>query len=277
MVLKGSSHTSIKSYPWISYERQVFIIPRLILFLERRIMKNTQKRNVNVCIILVLVFLFTGILCASMFGSWGGFAGMGILLSIAGGITSFACIFIFKKRSDSFEEALKNKSSLGHFIYSQKEWAEYTKQDTLMRNQEKMFIFIVLSAITIPIFLIFIVFVDEAQFAMFFMMCGLIGLYAIMAFIVPKIICVLRNTKGAEIMILDKAIILDGEFHTWDFPLSKISSIREKKKPFPHMQVSYDFVDRLGPRSYVFRVPFPQKDEGFRKAFAALKRKNGLV
>lgn len=243
---------------------------------KQAVIKNNQRPKMISCIILSIFFFISFLFWASTFSRFGGFAGMMILLSILFSVTSFVFIFVFKKRSKVFAQAIKNNSSLGIFSYKKNEWQEYLDKEVGLRNQEKKFIFIVLSAITTFIFFIVIITLPEGKLMLFLVLVGLIALYAFMAFIVPVVSNALRNKNGAQVIILDKSIILDGTFHTWDFPLSKLATVKEKKTPFRHMQVSYDFFDRLGPRSYIIRIPFPKEEQVFKEAMNKLKRINNL-
>lgn len=233
-------------------------------------MKNNQKKKMFVSVALTILFGLIFVIGINLFSELGEFAGLIILMSLLISITSFVCIFIFNKRSKSFENAIQNKTGK-IFSYDKKEWTQYIKEDTKLRNAEKKAIFIFLTIITIIIFAIFILIIEEAKLEMFIVGLLLIGLYAFMAFVVPILSKSLKNKKDREIMIFPKGIIIGNTFHTWDFPLSKLSSVKEKKKPFEYIQVSYEFFDRLGPRSYTIRLPFPKNKEEFRKAIKNLK------
>lgn len=233
-------------------------------------MKNTQKRIVNICIVLMIIFGLSTIFGLVSFNEIGDFAGFIVLVSLLISLTSFVCIFIFKKRSTAFDEAIQNKTGK-IFTYTKEEWKKYLDSEYDIRAKEKRAIFIFLTTMTVPIFAIFIAIIIEAKFTMFLVGLGLICLYAIMAFVVPRINRRFQNHEIRQIMIFPKGIIIGKTFHTWDFPLSKLSSVKEKKTPFEHVQVSYEFFDRLGPRSYALHLPFPKNKEEFRKAIKMLK------
>ena len=178
--------------------------------------------------------------------------------------------------NEAIDAAIKNNEKLGLFSYSKGEWQKYLKAEYELRCRQKKGTFSLLSVITIPIFVIFIIFIDEGRLAMFLVMLGLIALYAFMAFIVPLISFSLRNKGSGEILVLEKGIMIGKTFHTWDFPMSKLSSVKKKKKPFMHFEVVYDFYDRLGPRSYTLWLPFPKDEKKFIDAFRRMKQINSI-
>lgn len=231
-------------------------------------MKNNQKPKMYISLAASVIFLLIAFFSISNFHTLGGIGGALFMISILISGTSFACIFIFRRRSDALEKIMGQESRIFH--YPKKRWQQYLKNEYKLRGNEKKGIFILLTIITSVIFLIFIAVIDEARLAMFLVMLALIGMFAFMAFIVPRISYRFAKDTG-EIGILDKGVMINGTLHTWDFPLSKLGSIKEKKKPFHHYQISYDFVDRLGPRSYVIRLPFPKEEKEFRDAIDRLR------
>lgn len=231
-------------------------------------MRDNQKPKMIACVLLTIISAISAAAGMITFDILGGLAGAIILVSILIGMTSLICIFIFRRRSQALIRMLNQERKI--FTYPQDEWQRYLKHEYRMRGQEKRAIFYILSTITAIIFITFIIFIDEGSLAMIFVMVVLIGMYAFMAFVVPEISFRLRKETG-EIGVLEKGIIINGTLHTWNFPLSKLSSVKELKRPFHHYRVCYDFVDRLGPRTYTIRVPFPKNEETFRDAMGQLQ------
>jgi hypothetical protein len=128
--------------------------------------------------------------------------------------------------------------------------------------------------------MMFVIFVEEeAKLAMFLVMLGLILLYAMAAFIVPWLLRKLRKSEDVTVLILPKGVLLHKQFHSWDFPMSKLASATYEKKPFQHLEIVYDFVDRTGPRSYTINIPIPDgvNEQKAQSVIEDLKRSNGLV
>ena len=61
--------------------------------------------------------------------------------------------------------------------------------------------------------------------------------------------------------MLEKGVLLNKEFHTWDFPLSKFYSAEFQEEPYKHIEIIYEFIDRTGPRSYTVNVPIPENNK----------------
>ena len=124
----------------------------------------------------------------------------------------------------------------------------------------------------------FVIFAEEAKLAMFLVMLALILLYAMAAFIVPWLLRKVRKNEDATVLILPKGVLLNKQFHSWDFPLSKLASASYEKKPFEHLEIVYNFVDRTGPRSYTINVPIPDgvNEQKAQSVIDDLKQSNGL-
>lgn len=233
--------------------RKIFILAGLLL----QIMINSQKPKYIACIWLTLIFLALAFSGFMLFEALGGIAGAIILIGLAASLTSFICIFIFKKRSDALDRALSKNDYIARWKFTKREWQDFLKREHSLRRLEKAGIFIVLSIITLIIFMVFILFIDEGRMAMLFVMLTLIMIYAAAAFIVPAAMFKIRNREDAEVLILKKGILLDRTFHTWDFPFSKLTSAKYRERPYKRLEVAYEFFDRLGPRDYLVLVPVP--------------------
>jgi len=79
-------------------------------------------------------------------------------------------------------------------------------------------------------------------------------------------------------LILHKGVLLNKQFHSWDFPMSKLASASHEKKPFEHLEIVYDFFDRTGPRSYTINIPIPEGEDWkkVQNVVDELKNFNGL-
>lgn len=241
--------------------------------------KNRQKRIYQVFLALTVVFTVLIFLTIGFFDSFGNSAPPILFLSFFLGIVCLVCTVIFLKRSREIEHALTDQSYIAQWDYTGEKWKAFMEKEDGFRTGERKVVFVFLTVITVIIFMMFVIFAEEAKLAMFLVMLGLILLYAMAAFIVPWFLRKLRKNEDATVLILPKGVLLHKQFHSWDFPLSKLASASYKKKPFQHLEIVYDFVDRTGPRSYTINVPIPDgvNEQKVQSVIEDLKQSNGLV
>lgn len=239
--------------------------------------KNRQKRIYQVFLGLTVVFFLIMIVTIAFFDSFNDWAPPTLFLSFFLLVVSLICVIIFRKRSKEIEHALADQNYLAQWHFSSAKWGAFMNQEDDFRTGKRKVAFVFLTVITVIIFMMFVIFAEEAKLVMFLVMLGLIGLYALAAFIVPWLIRRFRKDEEATVLILHKGVLLNKQFHSWDFPLSKLASASYEKKPYTHLEIVYDFVDRTGPRSYTVNVPIPDgEDEQAQKVIEELKRSNGL-
>lgn len=224
--------------------------------------KNRQKKIYQVFLGLTLIFTLMILLIIGYFDSIGDWAPPALLMSFFLGIVCLICVFIFYKRSKEIEHALEDQSYIAEWHYSAKKWKEFMNVEDDFRTGERKVAFTFLTVITVIIFMMFVIFAEEAKLAMFLVMLGLILVYAMAAFIVPYLIRHFRKIEDVTVLILHKGVLLNKQFHSWDFPMSKLASASYEKKPFEHLEVVYDFFDRTGPRSYTINIPIPEGEDG---------------
>src|SRR6056297_539325 len=240
--------------------------------------KNRQKQIYQVFLGLTLIFILMILLIITFFDSIGDWAPPALLLSFFLGIVCLICTFIFYKRSKEIEHALEDQSYIAEWHYSAKEWKEFMNSEDVFRTGERKVAFIFLTVITVIIFMMFVIFAEEAKLAMFLVMLGLILVYAMAAFIVPYLVRCFRKKEDVTVLILHKGVLLNKQFHSWDFPMSKLASVSYEKKPFEHLEVVYDFFDRTGPRSYTINIPIQggKDSKEAQSVIEELKSSNGL-
>ncbi len=226
-----------------------------------KMVKNRQKTIYRVFLILTLVFGVMMPVIISMFDILGDSAPPLLFMSFFLAIVCLICTLIFRKRSRSIEHALKDKNYLAQWHFSPEKWKAFMEKDDQFRTGERTLAFTVLSVLTVIIFMMFVIFAEEGKLAMFLTMLGLIVLYALAAFIVPYFIRRFRKDEAATVLILSKGVLLNKQYHSWDLPLSKLASASFEKKPYEHVQITYEFVDRTGPRSYTINIPIPEDVE----------------
>ena len=242
--------------------------------------KNRQKRIYQVFLALTVIFTVLIFVVIGFFDSFGDSAPPILFLSFFLGIVCLVCTIIFLKRSREIDHALKDQSYIVQWDYTAGTWKAFMEKEDDFRTGERKVAFVFLTVITVIIFMMFVIFVEEeAKLAMFLVMLGLILLYAMAAFIVPWFIRKLRKPEDVSVLILPRGVLLNKQFHSWDFPLSKLASASYEKKPFQHLEIVYDFVDRTGPRSYTINVPIPDgvNEQKVQSVIEDLKRSNGLV
>lgn len=237
--------------------------------------KNRQKTIYKTSIFLSLFFLVTAIFFMNNFSKFRDFAGAVIMVSFLISLTFFICIFIFKKRSDSIEYAIQNKKFLEKWSFSKEEWTKFKNIDFMKQKIENAAKFKLLSIITTIVFVVFIFFIKEAKIAMSIVMILLIFMYYLLAFVFPIIFFLLRKKQDMEIMFMEKGVLIGKVYHTWDFPLSKLKKVSLKKDPIDYLEITYSFVDRLGPREYNLRLPIKTKVKAL-SLIKKLKKANNI-
>jgi hypothetical protein len=221
--------------------------------------KNNQKLIFKISLVLSIIFLIISLYSIKNFIRIGDYAGLIIVLSIFLTIGSIISVFIFKKRSNAIEKAIKKNKYIAKWKYNKIEWINFIDEEFKIKKVEKKLVFWLLSIITIIIFGIFILIIKEERGIMLLVLLGLLLLYFIVSKIVPYIDYFYKKKQEPYALILEKGVYIAGHFHSWDFPLSKLSLVKLKEKPIKHLLITYDFFDRLGPRDYSFMVPIPKK------------------
>jgi hypothetical protein len=241
-------------------------------------LKNNQKTIFKLFIIFSFLFSIIFIYSITNFSNIGSLAGLIIVLSILFSIGSIISVFIFKKRSDAIEKAIKENRFITKWIYEKEEWKNFLYEEYKIKKIEKKLIFWILSMITILVFAIFILIIKEARSIMLLVLLGLLILFFIVSRLIPYIDYFYKKKQKHYVLILEKGIYIAGHFHFWDFPLSKLSLVKLKNKPIKHLLITYDFFDRLGPRDYSLMVPIPKKENEKKilKIINDLKKSNKL-
>ena len=237
--------------------------------------QNRQKTIYKASIFLSIFFFISIIFFINSFDWSMDLAGAGTMTSLLLFFTSLICIFIFKKRSDSIDDAIQNKKFLEKWSFTKQEWGKFKKIDFLKQKIENSQKFKLLSAITLVVFVLFILVIKEAQITMAIVMISLIVMYYILAFVVPFISFFSMKKQDTEIMFMEKGVLIGKVFHTWDFPLSKLKKVSLKKDPIEYLEITYSFVDRLGPRDYNLRLPIKTKEKA-QKLITKLKKVNNI-
>ncbi len=222
--------------------------------------KNPQQTILWRWLFIDFIFIILGIR-SYLYFDMNSFDGMILMVGITIIITSLFFIKSTLKNIKFLDNAIQNGVMIVHWEYTKKEWENYINNETDYRQNEGKLIAFVLSIITLIVFIPFIIIIDEGQLFMFYVLMVLLILYFFMGMIFPKIVFYFRKKRVGSIILLKKGVLLDKQFHTWDFPLSSFKSASLETKPYKHLAVSYNFIDRTGPRNYVVNVPIPEKNK----------------
>ena len=222
--------------------------------------KNPQRASLFRWIFADIFFIALGLHSFITFDI-NSYDGLFIMVSITVVLTSLFFIRTTMKNIKVLDEAIDGKKMIVHWKYTKEEWLNYLSHEEDYRSDMGSSVAILLSVITAVIFIPFALFAPEANFFMFMVMLGLFGLYLFMGYIFPSILFHIKRKSVGEVILLEKGVLLNKEFHTWDFPLSKFNSADFKDKPYRHIEIVYDFFDRTGPRSYTVNVPIPGTNE----------------
>jgi len=185
--------------------------------------------------------------------------GMLIMISIVIILTSLFFIKPTMKNIKIIDDAIRNRVMITHWNYTSKEWFNYLNYEKKYRSESGKLMAYFLSGFTIIIFVPFILFIPEGKFAMTLVMFALFGMYFFMGLIFPKIVFLIRKNRVGKVILFEKGILIDKEFHSWDFPFSKLNHAEFLNKPYSHLAITYDFIDRTGPSSYTVNIPIPNK------------------
>lgn len=189
------------------------------------------------------------------------FDGLFIMASITIVLTSLFFIKTTMKNVKALDAAINQKKMIVHWKYTNEEWWNYLSHEEDFRTGTGTIMAIFLSLITAIIFLPIALFAPEGNLFMFMVMLGLFGLYFFMGYVFPSILFYFKRKSMGEVILLEKGVLLNKEFHTWDFPLSKFYSAEFQKEPYNHIEIVYEFIDRTGPRSYTVNVPIPENNK----------------
>src|SRR6056297_2491879 len=122
--------------------------------------KNRQKRIYQVFLALTVIFTVLIFVVIGFFDAFGDSAPPILFLSFFLGIVCLVCTIIFLKRSREIEHALKDQSYIAQWNYTAKKWSAFMEKEDVFRAGERKLAFILLSIITVIIFMLFVIFVE---------------------------------------------------------------------------------------------------------------------
>lgn len=223
--------------------------------------KNRQKKIYLAFALLSLVFLLIILYGIISPDSLGDMMPPVLFLSFFLGISCMVITIMFWRRSRLIDSAMAQKNYIARWQFSPSEWEKYINYEYQKRSAQRKAAFIFLGIITVIIFTIFIFIIDDAQLAMFLTMLGLLGILALFAFVIPFLIYKASKREAAEVLILNEGILLNQQFHSWNYFSSDLLSAQVKEKPFKHLEVVYSYVTRFGKQAYTVFVPVPEGED----------------
>ncbi len=219
--------------------------------------RNPQRTALTIWLVVDAFFIILG-LNSFLHFDINSFDGMFILVSITVVLTSIIFIKSTIKNVKILDEAINNNKMIAHWQYTKEEWLNYLNYEEKDRFEKNKLIAGILFIITAIVFVPFILIIHEGKLFMSAVMLLLYAMYFFMGWIFPLIAFYFKRKSIGEVILLEKGILLNKQFYTWNFPFSKFSNAKFIKNPYEHLAVTYNFIDRTGPRSYTINVPIPK-------------------
>jgi hypothetical protein len=233
---------------------------------------NPQKKYYLGSIFFTIFFFFIAVYFYNNYQKYNSFAGAVIFISIFLSISFFVLIFMFKKRYNIIENAINLNDFIVKWQYSKKDWNNFLAIEYNLRIKENIGKLILVTIMILLIFIPFIIFINEGRLAMFIVMIGLIMILSFFAFFVPFMNYVLKKKENRLIIITTKGVLIGNTLHNWNFMISKFKNAKFKINPFNHIEINYEFIDRLGPRDYTLFIPIPNSKYDFNKVIVELNK-----
>lgn len=219
-------------------------------------MKNSQRRIVNLWIILLFVFIFL-IFLPSIIGLDGMDGGFAIsFISVFLVISSLIVILIYRSRAKQLDSILAGEGRIAVWKYSPEEWERFTTIDFVEEKKAKNFLFKLVSVICVIVGIILWIVIQDVLI-MFISLC-IIPVVAIPAFLAPRMrYKKLKNSEG-KALISEKGVIVGKMFHLWvklGARLDQVVLVTDEQPPI--LEFHYSMPKRTGRQVEVARVPVP--------------------
>jgi len=204
-------------------------------------MKNSQRRIVNLWLILMALFVFCMFVPSiiGMDGFDGGFA-----MSFTAGfmvIMSLVVIFIYRSRAKQLDKILKGEGRIAVWRYSQDEWLRFIAADFEDEKKSKKTLFFVVAVIAIIVGILLMISLKDPLALLIAL--GIIPIVAIPAFLAPRArYNKLRNSEP-KAMIAEKGVIVGKMFHLWVNLGASLDEIKINSEAEPDMiEFTYSMV-----------------------------------
>ena len=220
------------------------------------IMKNSQRRIVNLWLILMAVFIFCMFLPSiiGLDGFDGGFA-----LSFSAGfmvIMSIVVILIYRSRAKQLDNILAGEGRIAVWKYTPAEWMSFITIDFEEEKKTKKFIFYLVSAISVVVGIVLLIVVQDTL--ILFISLGVIPLVALPAFLAPLMRHKKLQNSESKALIAEKGVIVGKMFHLWvklGARLDQVVLVTDEQPPI--LEFHYSIPTRNGRQESVARVPVP--------------------
>lgn len=233
------------------------ITPKFQLYGQEFSMKNSQRRIVNLWLVLMLMFLFC-IFVPSIIGL-DGFDG-GFAMSFTAGfmvIMSVVVIFIYRSRARQLDKILTGEGRIAIWRYSQDEWVRFIAADFEDEKKSKKMLFLVVAVIAIIVGILLMISLKDPLALLIAL--GIIPIVAIPAFLAPR--ARLNKLKKSEpkALIAKKGVIVGKMFHLWVNLGASLDEVNINSDAEPDMvEFTYSMPTRNGRDVQVARVPVPK-------------------
>ena len=220
-------------------------------------MKNSQRRIVNLWLILMALFVFC-MFVPSIIGL-DGFDG-GFAMSFTAGfmvIMSLVVIFIYRSRARQLDKILTGEGRIVVWRYSQDEWIRFIAADFEDERKSKKMLFFIVAVIAIIVgILLMISFKDPLAL---FIALGIIPIVAIPAFWAPRARYNKLKNSEPKALIAEKGVIVGKMFHLWVNLGASLDEVKINSEAEPDMiEFTYSMPTRNGRDVQVARVPVPK-------------------
>jgi len=220
-------------------------------------MKNSQRRVVNIWLILLAVFVFF-VFVPSIIGL-DGFEG-GFFMSFMAGflaIMSLIVIFIYRSRAKQLDKILKGEGRVAVWQYAADEWLRFIAADFEEEKKSKKMLFFVVAIISIVVGILLMISLENTL--VLFIALGIIPIVAIPAFIAPRYRYNKLKNSEAKALIAEKGVIVGKMFHLWIGLGARLDSVILNSEESPAMiEFTYSMPTRNGRNTQVARVPVPR-------------------
>jgi hypothetical protein len=220
-------------------------------------MKNSQRRIVNLWLILMAVFMFCFFLpsIVGLDGFDGGFA-----MSFTAGfmvIMSLVVIFIYRSRARQLNKILKGEGRITVWQYSQDEWIRFIAADFEDEKKSKKTLFFVVAVIAVVVGILLMISLKDVL--ALFIALGIIPIVAIPAFWAPRARFNKLKNSEPKALIAEKGVIVGKMFHLWVNLGASLDEVKINSEAEPDMiEFTYSMPTRNGRDVQVARVPVPK-------------------
>lgn len=219
-------------------------------------MKNSQRRIVNLWLVLMAIFIFLIFLPSiiGLDGMNGGFA-----LSFVSGfmvIMSIIVILIYRSRAKQLDGIIAGEGRIAVWKYAPDEWERFINIDFEEERKAKKMLFFLVSGICVVIGIILLLVVKDVLILLISL--AIIPVVAIPAFLAPRMRYNKLKNSEAKVLIAEKGVIVGRMFHLWvklGARLDQVSLVTDEYPPI--LEFHYSMPTRNGRQEEVARVPVP--------------------